>query len=71
MVDPLRVIATVQRIDDPTIVQMKIKSVVRLARVVRVAANGFGHADALTHVLDDPFTCSHVACGKHAFAVHG
>jgi hypothetical protein len=45
--------------------------VVRLGRVVRVATNGFGHADALTHVLDDPFTCGHVACGKHAFAVHG
>jgi hypothetical protein len=70
VVDPLRIVATVQCINDPTIVQVKVESVVRLGRVVRVAANGFGHADALTHVLNDPFTSGHVACGKHAFAMH-
>jgi hypothetical protein len=70
MVDPLRFVAAMQRIDHPPIVQVKVKSVVRVTRIVRVAGHGLGHADDLPHVLDDALACGQVARGEHAFAVH-
>jgi len=70
MVDPSGIVAAVKRIDHPAIVQMKVKSVVGVAGVVRVTANGLGHADDLAHVFNDRFTRRHVARGEHAFAVH-
>ena len=59
-----------QRVDDPAIVQVKVKGVVGVGRVVRVASNRLGHGDDLAHVLDEPLACGQVARGEHTLAVH-
>ena len=59
-----------QRIDHPPLVQVKVKGVVRVGRIVRVAGNGLGHGDDLAHVFDDPHASGQVSRGEHAFAVH-
>ena len=38
--------------------------------IVRVAGNGFGHADALAHVLHDAFPCGDGASGKYPLTVN-
>ena len=69
MVDPTRGIAAVQTINHPRVVDVKVKRVLRVARVMRVATLRLGHGDDFTHVFDDALTRSHVAQGEHAFAV--
>jgi hypothetical protein len=60
-----------QRIDHHAIVQVEVKGMVGVFRIVRMAGNGFCHADDFAHVLDEPFACGQVARGEHTFAVHG
>ena len=60
-----------QRIDHPPIVQVKVKGVVGVVQVVRMAGNGLSHADDLAHVLDEPLACGQMAGGEHALAMHG
>ena len=71
MVDPLGGVAAKQRIDHPPVVQVKVKGVIRVAGVMRVASNRLGHGDDLAYILDDRLACSDVARCEHALAVHG
>jgi hypothetical protein len=59
-----------QRIDHTPIVQVEVEGVVGVARIVRMAGNGLGHADDFAHVLDEPLACGQVARGEHTLAVH-
>lgn len=70
MVDPFGVVALFQRINHPPIVQVKVKRVIGVGRVMRVTAQGLGHGDDLPHILDDCFARCDVARGEHAFTVH-
>ena len=70
MVDPTRGIAAVQTINHPRVVDVKVKRVLGVAWVVRVAALRLGHADDFTHVLDNALACGHVAQGENALAVN-
>ena len=58
-----------QRIDHPPIVQVKVKGVVRVGRIVWMAGNGLAHTDDLAHVFDDPHASGQVSRREHAFAV--
>ena len=49
---------------------MKVKRVVRVAGVMRVAVLRFFPADDLAHVLDQRFAFGNVDKCKHTFAVH-
>jgi hypothetical protein len=69
MVDPARGITTVQSINYPRVVDVKVKRVLGVAWVVWVATLRLSHGDDFAHVLNDPLACGHVAQGKHAFAV--
>jgi hypothetical protein len=70
MVDPARGITTVQSINYPRVVDVKVKRVLWVAGVVRVAALRLGHGDDFAHVFNDPLASDHVAQGEHAFAVN-
>jgi hypothetical protein len=59
-----------QRIDHSPIVQVKVKGVVRVVCIVRMAGNGLGHADDFAHVLDEPLACGQVARGEYTSAMH-
>jgi hypothetical protein len=59
-----------QRIDHSPIVQMKVKGVVGVCLIVRMAGNGLGHADDFAHVLDEPLPCGQVARSEHTSAMH-
>ena len=70
VIDPTRRVAAVQTINHPRIVDVKVKRVLRVARVMRMATLRLGHGNDFTHVLDDGLTCGHVTQGEHAFAMH-
>ena len=70
MIDPTRFIATMKAIYHARVIDVKVKRVLRVARVVRVTAKRFGHRNDFTHVFDDGFARSHRAQGEYAFAVH-
>ena len=59
-----------QRIDHPVFIHMKVKRVVRVGRVMRVAILGFIPADDLSNVLDQGFAFSDIHEGKNAFSVN-
>jgi hypothetical protein len=49
---------------------VKVKGVVGVLHVVRMAGNGLGHADDFANVLDQPLACGQVACGEHTSTMH-
>ena len=51
-------------------VHMKVKGVVRVRRVVRVAAQRFFPADDLANVFNQCLAFGQVLHGKHALAMH-
>ena len=51
-------------------IHMKVKSMVRVRRVVRVAAQRFFPADDLADVFNQCLAFGQVLHGKHALAVH-
>lgn len=69
MVDPTGIVATKQRINHPPIIQVKVKRVVRVTRIVRMSPNRFGHRNDFAHIFNDDFICGHVARGKHALSM--
>ena len=70
MVDPARGIAAKQRVDHVFLVDVKIERVIRVARVMRVAALGLFPGDDLANVLDDRLAFGDVFDGKHAVAMN-
>ena len=70
MVDPARSISPIKAVNHTCIVDVKVKRVLGITWVVRVAALRLGHGNDLTHIFDDGFARGHGAQGKHAFAVH-
>ena len=51
-------------------VDVKVKRVVRLRRVVRMAAQRLGPADDFAHVFDQRFAFRQVLQCEHAFAMY-
>jgi hypothetical protein len=49
---------------------VKIKRVVRVGRIVRMALLRLGPADDLTDVLNQHFTLCDILQGEHPFAMH-
>ncbi len=70
MVDPARRVATHSGIDHPVLVDMKIKRVVWVLRVMRMSCQRFGPTDDFTNILDDGFTGCDILHGKNALAMH-
>jgi hypothetical protein len=70
MIDPARGIAAVKAINHTCVVDVKVKRVLGVTGVMRVAALRFGHGNDFAHIFDDGFARGHGAQGKHAFAVH-
>jgi len=59
-----------QRINHAVFVHMKVKRVVRVRRVMRVAILCFIPTYDLSHVLNQSFAFSNIHQGKNAFSVH-
>ena len=70
VVDPARGVAAVQSVDHAVVIDMEIKRVVRVLRIVRVPVLRFLPRDHLAGVLDQGFALGNVGHRKHAFAVH-
>ena len=70
MVDPARRIATGIAVNHMLVVNVKIKRVVRLQRVVRMAAQRFFPTYHLAHIFQNNLTFGQIRQGKHALAVH-
>lgn len=70
VVDPARGIAAVLGIDHMLFIDMKVKGVVRVCRVVGMAPQRFFPADDLADVLNQRLAFSQVLHGKHALAMH-
>jgi hypothetical protein len=60
----------VQSIDHTRIVDVKVKRVLGVARVMRMATQSLSHRNDFSHVFNDRFACAHVTQSEHAFAVH-
>lgn len=69
VVDPARVIAAMKTINHARVVDVEVKRVLGIARVVRVTTQRLGHGNDLAHVFDDGFARCHGAQGEYAFAV--
>ncbi len=69
MVDPTRRIAAVQTINHARVVDVKVKRVLGITGVMRMAMLRLGHRNDFPHVLNDSLTCGHVTQGKHALAM--
>ena len=59
-----------QPINHACVVDMKIKRVLGMIGVMRVATLRLCHGNDLAHILDDGFSCRHMTQGEHTFAVH-
>jgi len=59
-----------QGVDDPAVLQLEVKGVVRVVRVVGVAVLGLVPVDDLAHVLDQGFAGGDVLHRIHPLAVH-
>jgi hypothetical protein len=70
VVDPARGVAAELRVDHAVFIHMKVKRVVGLQRVVRVAVLRFLPADDLAGVFDQHFALGNILHGKHALAMH-
>ena len=57
-------------VDHMRFVDVKVKGVVGVLRVMRVAAQGFFPTDDLADILDDGFALGKVGDGEHALAMH-
>ncbi len=51
-------------------VDMKIKGMVGIFRIMRMAAQGLGPADDLAHIFNNDFPFGQVLHGKDAFTMH-
>jgi hypothetical protein len=70
MVDPAGGIAVHFTVNHMLLVNGKVESVVRVGRVMRVAAQGFWPGDDFTFVLDQSLAFGNIYLCKHAFAMH-
>jgi len=59
-----------QRVNHPVFVHMKVKRVVGVKRVVRVAVLRFVPADDFAHIFNDRVAFGNVLQGKYALAMH-
>ncbi len=57
-------------VDHPQLVHLKIKRMVGVLGIVRVAGLSLRPVNDLAHVLDEGLALSQVLRGVHAFAVH-
>src|SRR5437867_4122888 len=69
VVDPARRIAAHLGIDHTAVIDVEVERVVRVLRVVRMAAQRLGPGDDLALVLDDGFAASDRLHGQHALAM--
>ncbi len=70
VIDPARGIAVDLAIDHELVVEGEVESVIGVAGVVRVAAQGFGPVDDFALVFDDAFALFERLQGVDAFAVN-
>ena len=70
VVDPLGAVALDTAIDDVTLIDVKIKSMVGLQRVMGVALQRLFPSDHLSLVLNDHLSLGNVGQREHAFAVN-
>ncbi len=57
-------------VDHMRFVDVKVKGVVGVLRVMRVTAQGFFPADDFAHILDDGFALGKIGESEHALAMH-
>ncbi len=70
MVDPARRVAAIERVDHVPVIEVEVKRVVGILRVMRMAFLRLCPGDHLALVLDDDFALDDRLCRKHPFAVH-
>ena len=70
VVDPPRRIAAVQGVDHMLVVDMEVKGVVRVCRVMRMAAQCLFPSDDLAHVLDDGLALGKVGEREDPLTMH-
>ena len=70
MVDPARGIAPHPAVNHPGLVNVKIKRVIWVLRVMGVARLRLCPGDDLTHILDDGVTFGNVLHGIHTLAMN-
>ena len=70
VVDPARGVASVQGVDHMLVVDVEVKGVVGVCRVVRMAAQGLFPSDDLADVLNDGLALGKVSQGKDPLTMH-
>ena len=70
MVDPARRVAAVQGVDHAFFIDVEIEGMVRVGRIVRMAALRLLPADDGSDIFDDHLALGQIAQGKHPFSVH-
>jgi hypothetical protein len=70
VVDPACIVAAVLGVNAAAVFQRKVKSVIRVCRVVRVAIERFLPVNHFALVFNEHFACGDVLQGVHAFAVY-
>jgi hypothetical protein len=71
VVDPAGRIAVDVAVDHASVIDMEVESVIRLGRIVRMAAQCLLPRDDLALVLDDPLAFGQVLHREHAVAMDG
>ena len=70
MVNPAGAVALLAAVNHPLIINMKVKGVIGLAGVMRVAAQGFFPGNTLAQVLNNAHLSGDVLQGEYPFAMH-
>jgi hypothetical protein len=70
VVDPAQGVALVRGVDHPLIVDLKVKSVIGLAGIMRMTVLRLLPVNHFTHVLNNGFAFRNILRGENAFAMN-
>ncbi len=70
MVDPARGVAAIERVDHVLVVDVEVKGVVGVCRVVWMTAQRFFPRDDLAHILNDGLALGKVSERKDPLTMH-
>jgi len=70
VVDPTRRVAPVKRVNHMLVVDMEVKRVIGICRVMRMAAQGLFPRNDLAHVLNDGLALGKVSEGEDPLTMH-